>query len=140
MCDYDDLEPAQFYRTKMVVTRKAHRCGECRAKYPAGTRMEYHVGVTCDGLFTNYVCPTCHYMTQQPESSPFHACADGSDDPKLSIYAPEWHEVQRALLAGRAPDPMSPLVNMPHEARHAYVTRAYEWMKDDYEPLALNDA
>lgn len=139
MCDYDDLEPAQFWRSKVVTTRKPRRCGLCRAKYPSGTRMEYTVGATRDGLFTSYACPTCQYMVHQPESSPFHACDDGSDDPKLSIYAPEWHEVHRALLAGREPDPNSPLANMPHEERHAYVERAYEWTKENYDPLVVND-
>lgn len=140
MCDYGDLEPAQFWRSKMVTIRKRQRCGECGLAYPVGTRMEYQVGVTCDGLFDSYTCPTCHYMTHQPESSPFHACADGSDDPKLSIYAPEWQEVQRALLAGQMPDPTSPLANMSPDDRYDYVKRAYEWMKEGYEPLVVNDA
>ena len=140
MCDYDDLEPAQFYRRKMVTTRKQQRCRNCRVKYPSGTRMEYNVGVTCDGLFDGYTCPTCHFMVHQPESSPFHACDDGGDDPLLSRHAPEWQEVQQALRAGREPNPTSPLVGMPYDVRHIYVLRSIEWNKSGFEPLAVNDA
>lgn len=54
----DCIRPS-LYRERWPVSRKAHRCSECRMIIPLGVRYRYIVGVW-DGDFTTFrQCPTC---------------------------------------------------------------------------------
>lgn len=45
--------------TKVVKTRKAHRCNTCLAKVPAGSKMERSAIVGDGSVYSWYVCETC---------------------------------------------------------------------------------
>lgn len=49
--------------TKMVKTRKPHRCFGCAREFPAGTEMRFDVCVD-DGIFNCYLCKTCVDVVQ----------------------------------------------------------------------------
>jgi hypothetical protein len=101
MCDYETPSVSSM---RTVLTRKPHRCVQCRITYPAKTKM-IRWGVCFDGTaMTRYVCETCEWMSRQKESSPFHICLDtaGSDD--MNHLNPRWIEARIALLRGLEPD------------------------------------
>ena len=107
MCDYDEYGTASLYFERPVTIRKPRRCCGCKTKLVNGTQVIY-IGGAWDGDFAAaYVCKTCHYMSKQPEDSPFHAClyVGYNDDPVLSTYDPRWAEVNRALQFNETPKP-----------------------------------
>jgi len=102
MCEYDSYSEFQSYRK--VTVRKQHTCSGCRRKIKPGERAAYYAG-KADDFYTFYRCDVCEFLTGAPEGTAFHACDDGSDDPKFSHAHPAYVEVRRALDAGRTPDP-----------------------------------
>ena len=106
MCDFDDNEPASFSEEKIVKKRTLHRCLQCRRVIPPKNQMlRWNIG--WDGTAgTFYVCLVCHWMSKQPESSPFHIClSTAGDDDRARVGQPEWEEVKSAQDEGREPNP-----------------------------------
>lgn len=61
MCD---CEPAELYTSKLVKTRKPHRCIECRIQIELGQQAE-KVDALYDGRFTSfYTCLECKTLIE----------------------------------------------------------------------------
>ena len=72
--------------SKIVITRKNHRCWGCLRSFPAGTQMESQTNVNEDGVYTVYTCSTCVAFIKQitPENQeseyPEGFCVEDSRD------------------------------------------------------------
>jgi len=101
MCDYDFTYEEISHRT--VKTRKPHECGSCMQVYPAGTMMQYAVGVTDGDIGATYACQACLFGLRQPDHGPLHLCWghgwDGGD-----VHAEKAHEyISDCLAKGETP-------------------------------------
>ena len=47
-------------RSKVVTTRKAHRCFGCGEEWPAGSQMHAEVTRGDGRVYTLYLCDECH--------------------------------------------------------------------------------
>ncbi len=55
-CDYD---PPKVYSTQMRISRKSHKCTECRRAITIGERYEYFTGMWNNRFSVFRTCPHC---------------------------------------------------------------------------------
>jgi hypothetical protein len=96
MCDYDGTN--EFQSIREVLTRKPHRCEECRTNLPAGSRAVYIAGKYEGDMFSMYLCLVCNAMILADEESAFHACHGD-----IYLDTPEWQEMACAIAQVREP-------------------------------------
>lgn len=98
MCFYGDEYPS-FYREKIRVARKAHRCSECSEQIQPGQPYQYVAG-HWDGEFSDFgVCARCYFVREtiawvergrgcaDDEARPFMADLERAwmDDPSYAV-------------------------------------------------------
>jgi len=62
--DYD-YEGPEFFKDKMVVARKQHKCSECCQAIEPGVKYEHVYGIWDGDTHTYKTCPDCLSLRQQ---------------------------------------------------------------------------
>lgn len=92
MCFYGDDGP-EWYREKIVLARKQHRCAECQGVIPPATPYHYVVGKWDGDVSCFKVCPHCYFLRKAIAWVEIgEGCDEDESQPFLGDLAHAWNE------------------------------------------------